>query len=73
MYCLQVYAAGDDMDSPFDQYRLRTQQRTDPSLAYLLPDPDLWGDEVIATIMGANYTINDLEAFLELVHLYHDI
>lgn len=60
----QVYAAGDNLGSILSGLTLRTQQRTNPSLAFLLPDPELWKDEVLVVTPSRNYTIHDMKEYL---------
>uniref|UniRef100_A0A6A7FRB0 Group XV phospholipase A2-like n=1 Tax=Hirondellea gigas TaxID=1518452 RepID=A0A6A7FRB0_9CRUS len=75
---VKVYAAGDNMGAPLNSLTMRTQQRTNPSLAFLLPDPELWGDHVMVKAPGGNYTVHQLKQFLhdlqlpDSVEMYED-
>ncbi|VVD01942.1 unnamed protein product, partial [Leptidea sinapis] len=60
---LKVFAIGDDLGSlMLRESTMRTEQITCPSLAWLLPSPNLWKpSEVLVQTDKYNYTINDFQ------------
>ncbi|KAK3859909.1 hypothetical protein Pcinc_034009 [Petrolisthes cinctipes] len=63
---VKVYAAGDNLGSTYiDPLKIRAEQRSTPSLAFLLPSRDLWSpEEVIVTTKTNNYTAHSFREFL---------
>jgi len=64
---LKVYSQGDDLGvRVLSESALREQQRTSPSLSWLMPNPMLWSeDEVLVQTSARNYTIKDYEVFFQ--------
>ena len=64
---LKVYSQGDDLGvRVLSESALREQQRTSPSLSWLMPNPMLWSeDEVLVQTSARNYTIEDYEVFFQ--------
>ncbi|XP_014661427.1 PREDICTED: group XV phospholipase A2-like [Priapulus caudatus] len=64
---IRVYASGENLGVfLLNPLTLRKQQRSTPSLAFLLPSSDFWGpDEVLATTAQRNYTVKDYKAFFD--------
>ncbi|XP_076111169.1 lysosomal phospholipase A and acyltransferase-like isoform X1 [Mytilus galloprovincialis] len=62
---LRLLASGDNLDVPFVKaLKLRAQQRSMPSTAWLMPSDVFWGkDEVLIERPGRNYTVNDYKQF----------
>lgn len=62
---LKVYAQGDNLGvRVLSETALREQQRTSPSLSWLMPSDKLWRpDEVIVQTSTRNYTIRDYQDF----------
>lgn len=66
---MRVFASGDNLGVVvLSSNKLRDEQRTSPSLAFLLPSDRFWkSDEVLISTALRNYTVNDYQAF------FHDI
>lgn len=62
---LKVYSQGDDLGvRVLSETALREQQRTSPSLSWLMPSNMLWrDDEIMVTTKSRNYTVNDYQEF----------
>jgi len=62
---MKVYAEGDNLGvRVLSSNALREQQRTSPSLSFLLPSSRLWSqDEVLVQTSTRNYTVNDFKDF----------
>merc|ERR1719369_1885146 len=55
---VKMYAIGDDLDNRIvDQTAIRNIQRTTPSLAFLLPEEELWEDRTVVYYNGSNITM----------------
>ena len=65
----KVFAVGDNLGNYFvEAFRLRYEQRTNPSLAWLMPSPDLWGeDEVIVQSQNINITMRNYQDFYKMM------
>ena len=66
---LKVFAVGDNMDSWFlDKTKLVGEQRTDSSLAWLMPAEGFWSDDEVLVQTPTNiYTRSNLSAYFELL------
>uniref|UniRef100_T1J256 Group XV phospholipase A2 n=1 Tax=Strigamia maritima TaxID=126957 RepID=T1J256_STRMM len=64
---MRVFASGDNLGFfVLNALKLRTEQRTSPSLAFLLPSDRYWGsDEILISTDVRNYTIRDLDVFFK--------
>jgi len=64
---MKVYAEGDNLGvRVLSSNALREQQRTSPSLSFLLPSSRLWSpDEILVQTSSRNYTINDFKDFFD--------
>lgn len=62
---MKAFASGDNFGVVVvPSLSLRKDVRTFPSLALLLPSPEVWPhNEVLATHRGKNYTVNDYQQF----------
>ena len=62
---LKVYSQGDDLGvRVLSETALREQQRTSPSLSWLMPSNMFWrDDEIMVTTKSRNYTVNDYQEF----------
>ena len=57
---IKVFLSGDNLGAfVVSQHTVRGEQRTSPSLAYLLPKTSLWGDTPLVTTVNRNYTAGD--------------
>jgi len=67
---LKVYAAGDNLNYRIlNPAYIRAVERSFPSLSFLLPDPQLWGDATMVEYAGNNFTMRDIDAFFRLMNL----
>jgi len=64
---LKVFASGDNFNiAVVRPLTVRKEQRTFPSLAYLLPSQKLWeSDEILIESASRNYTVSDYRQFFE--------
>ncbi|CAC5396696.1 LYPLA3 [Mytilus coruscus] len=64
---LILLATGDNMDIPWLwPSQVRQQQRSMPSIAWLMPSDKFWEkDEILVERPGRNYTVNDYEQFFK--------
>merc|ERR1712071_713001 len=62
---MKVYSEGDNLGvRVLSSTALREQQRTSPSLSFLLPSDKLWSsDEILVETSTRNYTVHDLQDF----------
>jgi len=63
---LKIFAVGDDLDHSWvlSEKKLMWEQRTSPSLAWLMPQEGFWEpDEVLVETADRNYTLTDYEEF----------
>lgn len=62
---LKVYAQGDNLGvRVLSESALREQQRTSPSLSFLMPSNKYWSpEEVMVQTSSRNYTVNDYQDF----------
>lgn len=62
---LKIFAVGDDLGSwILSEKKLMWEQRTSPSLAWLMPQEGFWdSDEVLVETANRNYTLRDYEHF----------
>lgn len=60
-----MYYSGDDLGvSVLSGSTLRTEQISSPSLAWLMPSPNLWGsDEILVETVNKNYTLSNIKDF----------
>ncbi|GAU96520.1 hypothetical protein RvY_07951 [Ramazzottius varieornatus] len=68
---IKAATSGDNLDvSLISAFRVRAEQRTNPSLTFIMPNPEseLWGDnETLVSTPERNYTIHDMQA------MFHDM
>jgi len=71
---MKVFAVGDNLGNYFvSQNALRFEQRGNPSLAWLMPSPDLWAeDEVLVQSANVNVTLNNFDDFYDWMGLAND-
>ncbi|XP_054719504.1 phospholipase A2 group XV-like [Uloborus diversus] len=64
---MKAFASGENLDVfVINQNTVRTEQRTCPSLAYVLPSDSLWKqDEVLVITQEKNYTLGNLYDFFK--------
>ena len=64
----KVFAIGDNLGSRLvSSFSFRTEQRSTPSLAWLMPSSDLWGDdEVLVQSQNINITLANYKNFYQL-------
>ena len=63
---MKVFAVGDNLDSWFLNEKNLLWERTNPSLAWLMPAAGFWSDEeVLVQTEHTNFTRNNLAEFYE--------
>ena len=63
---VKVFAVGDNLDSWFLNEKNLLWERTNPSLAWLMPSADFWPeDEVLVETASKNFTRTNLAEFFE--------
>ena len=63
---VKVFAVGDNLDSWFLNEKNLLWERTNPSLAWLMPSADFWpDDEVLVETASRNFTRTNLAEFFE--------
>ena len=63
---VKVFAVGDNLDSWFLNEKNLLWERTNPSLAWLMPSADFWpADEVLVETASKNFTRTNLAEFFE--------
>ncbi|CAL4120224.1 unnamed protein product, partial [Meganyctiphanes norvegica] len=69
---MKVFASGDNLGIYVIQSKsLRAEQRASPSLAFLLPNPEIWGsDYILAQTPTTNYTTANWNDFFSCMHEY---
>ena len=65
----KVFAIGDNLGSYLVQaFSFRTEQRSSPSLAWLMPSSDLWDeDEILVQSQNINITLSNYHKFYDLL------
>ena len=65
----KVFAIGDNLGSRLvSAFSFRTEQRSSPSLAWLMPSSDLWhDDEVLVQSQNINITLSNYRTFYQLL------
>ena len=66
----KVFAIGDNLGSRLvSALNFRTEQRSSPSLAWLMPSPALWAkDEVLVQSQNVNITLSNYQRFYHLLN-----
>jgi hypothetical protein len=65
---VKMLTSGDNFVNPAaSKIMMRENQRTFQSMTWLMPDPNFYGNQAIASINGVDYTPNNYEAFFNAI------
>ncbi|CAG0887974.1 unnamed protein product [Cyprideis torosa] len=63
---IKVFLSGDNLGVfVVNAHTVRQEQRSSPSLAFLLPKPKLWNSEILVSTPSKNYTASDYQQLFE--------